>query len=50
MLWYAAPNAFSNAIRYAMHSSRSHDPVVRVHDAAGNVIETHDRAGDFKEP
>jgi len=50
MLWYAAPNAFSNANGYAMHSSRSHDPVVRVHDAAGNVIETHDRAGDFKEP
>jgi len=23
--------------------------VIRVYDAAGNVIETHDHAGDFKE-
>jgi hypothetical protein len=26
------------------------DAVIRVYDAAGNVIETHERAGDFKEP
>jgi hypothetical protein len=25
-------------------------PVIRVYDAAGNVIETHDHTGDFKEP
>jgi hypothetical protein len=24
--------------------------VIRVYDNAGNVIETHDHAGDFKEP
>src|SRR5206468_11494380 len=30
--------------------SRSHDAVIRVYDAAGNVIETHEHAGDFKEP
>ncbi len=24
--------------------------VIRVYDAAGNVIETHEHAGDFKEP
>jgi hypothetical protein len=24
--------------------------VIRVYDSAGNVIETHDHAGDFKEP
>ena len=30
-------------------SSRSHDAVIRVYDAAGNVIETHEHAGDFKE-
>jgi hypothetical protein len=30
--------------------SRSHDAVVRVYDAAGNVIATHEHAGDFKEP
>jgi hypothetical protein len=29
--------------------SRSHDAVIRVYDAAGNVIETHEHTGDFKE-
>jgi hypothetical protein len=29
--------------------SRSHDAVVRVYDAAGNVIETHEHGGEFKE-
>jgi hypothetical protein len=29
--------------------SRSHDAVIRVYDAAGNVIETHEHRGDFKE-
>jgi hypothetical protein len=24
--------------------------VIRVYDAAGNVIETHEHAGEFKEP
>ena len=33
----------------AMDNSRSHDAVIRVYDAAGNVIETHEQAGDFKE-
>jgi hypothetical protein len=37
-LWYNTPD---NAIGYAMHFSRSHDAVIRVYDAAGNVIETH---------
>jgi len=49
-LWYGEPNAISNAIGYAEHFSRSHDAVIRVYDAAGNVIETHEHAGDFKEP
>ena len=31
-----------------MHYSRSHNAVIRVYDAAGNVIETHEHAGDFK--
>jgi hypothetical protein len=26
------------------------DAVIRVYDAAGNVIETHEHKGDFKEP
>jgi hypothetical protein len=37
-LWYGEPNAVANAIGYAMHYSRSHDAVIRIYDAAGNVI------------
>jgi hypothetical protein len=29
--------------------SRSHHAVIRVYDQAGNVIETHEHTGDFKE-
>jgi hypothetical protein len=32
-----------------MHYSRSHNAVIHVYDAAGNVIETHERKGEFKE-
>jgi hypothetical protein len=49
-LWYGEPNASSNAIDYAKFYSRSHDAVIRVYDAAGSVIETHEHKGDFKEP
>jgi hypothetical protein len=45
-LWYDTPD---HAIGYAMHSSRSHDAVIPVYDAAGKVIETHRHKGDFKE-
>ena len=45
-LWYDTPD---NAIGYAMHRSRLHDAVIRVYDDTGNVIETHERKGDFKE-
>ena len=48
-LWYDGPNALSNAIGYASHYSRSHGAVIRVYDDAGNVIETHEHTGDFKE-
>jgi hypothetical protein len=48
-LWYGEPNAISNAIAYAMHQSQSHHAVIRVYDAVGNVIETHEQAGDFRE-
>ena len=48
-LWYDGPNAISNAIGYSQHYSRSHDAVIRVYDAAGNVIETHEHKGHFKE-
>jgi len=40
-LWYDTPD---NAIGYAMHSSRSHDAVIRVYDDAGNLIETQGAA------
>jgi len=49
-LWYGEPNAVSNAVGYARFFSRSHDAVIRVYDDAGNVIEMHEHAGDFKEP
>jgi hypothetical protein len=49
-LRYGEPNAISNAIGYATHRSRSHDAVIRVYDDAGDVIATHERAGDFREP
>jgi hypothetical protein len=48
-LWYIEPNAISNAVGYAKFFSRSHDAVIHVYDEAGNVIETHEHAGDFKE-
>jgi hypothetical protein len=48
-LWYGEPDAVANAIGYAMHDSRSHAAVIRVYDEAGNVIETHEHAGEFRE-
>ena len=49
-LWYDGPNAASNAVDYSKHSSRAHDAVIRVYDETGNVIQTHEHIGDFKEP
>jgi hypothetical protein len=49
-LWYGEPDAGSNAIGYAKFYSRSHGAVIRVYDEAGNVIATHEHAGDFREP
>jgi len=49
-LLYGEPNAVANAIGYAVHFSRSAEAVIRVYDATGNVIETHEHKGDFKEP
>jgi hypothetical protein len=45
-LWYGEPD---DAIGYAKHRSRSHDAVISVYDDAGNLIETHEHAGQFKE-
>jgi hypothetical protein len=49
-LWYAGPNAISNAIGFAKFNSRSHHTVIRVYEEAGNVIETHEHKGEFEEP
>ena len=49
-LWCGEQKAIGNAIGYAKHYSQSHDAVIRVYDEAGNVIETHEHDGDFKEP
>jgi hypothetical protein len=48
-LWYGEPNAASNAVDYAKFFSRSHDAVIHVYVEAGNVIETHEHKGDFKQ-
>jgi len=45
-LWYDTPD---NAIRHAMHSSRSHDALIRVYDDADNVIKTGEHKGEFKD-
>ena len=41
--------AILNETKYAKFYSRSHHDVIRVYDEAGNVIETHEHKGDFKE-
>jgi hypothetical protein len=45
-LWYTQ---VSHAIGCAQFYSRSHDAVIRVYDTVGNVIETDEDVGDFKE-
>lgn len=47
-LWYAEPNAVSNAVNYARFYSRSHDAMIRVYDETCNVIGTHQHEGEFK--
>jgi hypothetical protein len=39
-----------DAIEYAKFFTRSQAALIRVYDALGNVIETHQHAGDSKEP
>src|SRR5262249_39387138 len=41
-LWYGEPNWARNAIGYAKHRSRSHDPIFGFYDAAGNVTDPHE--------
>jgi hypothetical protein len=40
----------NDAVEYAKFYSRSHDAVIRVYDQSGNVIQTDEHTGDFKEP
>ena len=49
-LWYGESDAVNNAIDYAKFFSRSHRAVIRVYDEAGDMIETHEQAGQIKEP
>jgi hypothetical protein len=37
-VWYDGPNSAAHAVGYAKHRSRLHDAVIRVYDAAGNVL------------
>ncbi len=48
VVWRAGP--VSIAVGYGKFYSRLHDAVIRVYDDAGNVVETHEQKGDFKEP
>jgi hypothetical protein len=47
-LWCGNPNGVANAIWYAQSYSRSHPALIRVYDDAGNLVETHEHAGDSK--
>jgi len=46
-LWYRGPNAITDAIGFAKFYSRSHNAVIRVYDASGNVIQTARAQGRF---
>jgi len=46
---YSGNNAVGNAIGYASHYSRSHGAVIRAYEDAGNLVEAHEHAGEFKE-
>jgi hypothetical protein len=45
----AWPFAISNIVDHAKFYSRSHGAVIPVYDESGNVIETHEHKGAFKE-
>jgi len=45
----AAAKTGLHAIGYAKFYSRSHNAVIRVYDEAGNMLEAHEHAGEFKE-
>ena len=47
-LWYGELMRPAMPLTTRNFNSRSHDSVIRVYDAAGNVIETREHAGDFR--
>jgi transposase len=49
-IWYAGPDAVRRAVAYAKYRSRSrsHRAIIRVVYEAGNVVETHEHTGEFK--
>ena len=47
--WYGEPDATGNAIGCAKFFQLLTSCYYRVYDDTGNVIETHEHAGDFKE-
>jgi hypothetical protein len=50
MLYGIRGAKFSKILRNFQKTARDcHDAVIRVYDAAGNVIETHEHKGDFKD-
>jgi hypothetical protein len=48
-LWYGQPSATSSAIGYAQFNSRAHPAVIRVFNERGELIESHEHKGDFRE-
>ena len=49
-LSYGEPECNRQRNRLRQVSQPLHRAVIRVYDAADNVIETHEHKGDFKEP
>jgi hypothetical protein len=49
-LWYAGQMRLPMQSATRCTAARSADAVIRVYDDAGNVIETHEHHGEFKEP
>jgi hypothetical protein len=49
--WRDCIEATNQAQKVSMRKHRSHgrDAVIRVYDEAGNMIETHEHTGDFRE-
>ena len=45
----ASPNAINNAIATPSFAAVHIDAVIRVYDEGGNLVETHEHAGEFQE-